>query len=212
MSIPPLEHNHFYHIYNRGINSCNLFQENTNYEYFLSLYAKYISPVANTYAWVLMRNHFHLLVKIKGEDEIQSFFQNLQGIKNLEGLKGTNRTRVNQQFSNLFNAYTKAYNKRYSRTGSLFEHPFRRIKIESNAHLKYLVYYIHHNPIHHGFCEHFLEYPWSSYLSILSPKTTNLKRAEVLEWYRNKKNLVQHHTKEQLEKYNDLKIERSNDW
>ena len=212
MSIPPLEHNHFYHIYNRGINSCNLFQENTNYEYFLSLYAKYISPVANTYAWVLMRNHFHLLVKIKGEDEIQAFFQHLQGIKNLEGLKGTNRTRVNQQFSNLFNAYTKAYNKRYSRTGSLFEHPFRRIKIESNAHLKYLVYYIHHNPIHHGFCEHFLEYPWSSYLSILSPKTTNLKRAEVLEWYRNKKNLVQHHTKEQLEKYNDLKIERSNDW
>ena len=212
MSIPPLEHNHFYHIYNRGINSCNLFQENTNYEYFLSLYARYISPVANTYAWVLMRNHFHLLVKIKGEDEIQSFFQNLQGIKNLEGLKGTNRTRVNQQFSNLFNAYTKAYNKRYSRTGSLFEHPFRRIKIESNAHLKYLVYYIHHNPIHHGFCEHFLEYPWSSYLSMLSPKTTNLKRAEVLEWYRNKKNLVQHHTKEQLEKYNDLKIERSNDW
>ncbi|TDN98357.1 transposase [Sunxiuqinia elliptica] len=212
MSIPPLEHNHFYHIYNRGINSCNLFQENTNYEYFLSLYAKYISPVANTYAWVLMRNHFHLLVKIKGEDEIQAFFQHLQGIKNLEGLKGTNRTRVNQQFSNLFNAYTKAYNKRYSRTGSLFEHPFRRIKIESNAHLKYLVYYIHHNPIHHGFCEHFLEYPWSSYLSMLSPKTTNLKRAEVLEWYRNKKNLVQHHTKEQLEKYNDLKIERSNDW
>ncbi|WP_430971886.1 transposase [Sunxiuqinia rutila] len=211
MSIPPLEHNHFYHIYNRGINSCNLFQENTNYEYFLSLYAKYISPVANTYAWVLMRNHFHLLVKIKGEDEIQSFFQNLQGVKDLEGLKGTNRTRVNQQFSNLFNAYTKAYNKRYSRTGSLFEHPFRRIKIESNAHLKYLVYYIHHNPIHHGFCEHFLEYPWSSYLSMLSPKTTNLKRAEVLEWYRNKKNLVQHHTKEQLEKYNDLKIERSND-
>ncbi|SFF48467.1 transposase [Sunxiuqinia elliptica] len=97
MSIPPLEHNHFYHIYNRGINSCNLFQENTNYEYFLSLYARYISPVANTYAWVLMRNHFHLLVKIKGEDEIQAFFQNLQGIKNLEGLKGTNRTRVNQQ-------------------------------------------------------------------------------------------------------------------
>ncbi len=212
MSISPLEHNHFYHIYNRGINSCNLFQENTNYEYFLSLYAKYISPVANTYAWVLMRNHFHLLVKIKGEEEIQAFFQNLQGVKNLEGLKGTNRTRVNQQFSNLFNAYTKAYNKRYSRTGSLFEHPFRRIKIESNAHLKYLIYYIHHNPIHHGFCEHFLEYPWSSYLSILSPKTTNLKRAEVLEWYRNKKNLVQHHTKEQLEKYNDLKIERSNDW
>ena len=32
---------------------------------FVNLYDKYISPVAKTYAWVLMRNHFHLLVKIK---------------------------------------------------------------------------------------------------------------------------------------------------
>jgi len=61
----PLNFGKFYHIYNRGINSCDLFHENTNYEYFLGLYEKYISPVADTYAWVLMKNHFHLLVKIR---------------------------------------------------------------------------------------------------------------------------------------------------
>ncbi len=60
----PLEPNYFYHIYNRGINGCPIFRESSNYEHFLSIYDKYISNVADTYAWVLMGNHFHLLVKI----------------------------------------------------------------------------------------------------------------------------------------------------
>lgn len=202
----PLEYGHFYHIYNRGINGCNLFQENENYEYFLQLYNKYISPVAETFAWVLMKNHFHLLVKVKTVQEL-----NLQGIENLEGLKGTNRNFANQQFANFFNAYTKAINKRYHRTGSLFEHPFRRIQVESDSHLKYLVYYIHHNPIHHGFCEHYLDYPWSSYLTMLSPKQTKLSRAEVLDWFSDKSNFITFHSVAQIEKFNDLRIESLND-
>lgn len=60
-----LEPGNFYHIYNRGINSCNLFRKPDNYEHFLELYDKYISPVADTYAWVLMPNHFHLLVRVR---------------------------------------------------------------------------------------------------------------------------------------------------
>ncbi|MEZ5106030.1 MAG: transposase [Draconibacterium sp.] len=206
MKTIPLEYNHFYHIYNRGINGCNLFQETENYEYFLYLYDKYISPVADTFAWVLMRNHFHLLVRIKSVREL-----NLQGFENLEGLKGTNRNLANQQFSNLFNAYTKAINKRFHRTGSLFEHSFRRIKVESGVHLKYLIYYIHHNPIHHGFCEHFLDYPWSSYVTMLSPKTTKLSRKEVLNWFNDESNFKKYHSLEQIEKYNKLKMDQLND-
>ncbi|WP_319503077.1 hypothetical protein [uncultured Draconibacterium sp.] len=201
MKTTPLEYGQFYHIYNRGVNGCNLFRENENYEYFLHLYNKYISRVAETYAWVLMRNHFHFLVQVKSVDEL-----NLQGFENLEGLKGTNRNLVNQQFANLFNAYTKAINKGYHRTGSLFEHPFRRIKVESEYHLKYLVYYIHHNPIHHGFCEHYLDYPWSSYLTIVSPKTTKLSRNEVLAWFRDKSNFEEFHSQEEIRKFDDLKI------
>lgn len=202
----PLEYGKYYHIYNRGINGSNLFLENENYEYFLQLYDKYISKVADTYAWVLMRNHFHLLVRIKTIQEL-----NLQGFENLEGLKGTNRTRVNQQFANLFNAYTKAINKRYHRTGSLFEHPFRRIPVNSNNQLKYLVYYLHHNPIHHGFCENYLDYPWSSYLTIVSPKETKLERAEVLAWFNNKRNFEKLHSKEEIQKFEGLKISYSGD-
>lgn len=76
MKTTPLEYGKFYHIYNRGINGCNLFQENENYEHFLYLYDKYICSVANTFAWVLMKNHFHLLVRIKTEKEL-----NLEGFK-----------------------------------------------------------------------------------------------------------------------------------
>ena len=202
----PLEYGNFYHIYNRGINGCKLFYENENYEYFMHLYAKYISLVADTFAWVLMRNHFHFLIRIKTAEQL-----NLQGFQNLEGLKGTNRNFANQQFANLFNAYTKAINKRYHRTGSLFEHPFKRIQIASQDQVLYLIYYIHHNPIHHGFCDHFLAYPWSSYLTILSPKKTNLKREEVLKWFYDKAYFKEFHSKEQIEKYGELQINLTND-
>lgn len=201
MKTIPLEYGQFYHIYNRGINSCNLFYKNENYEHFLHLYDKYISSVAETFAWVLMKNHFHLLVRIKQEDKI-SFPENHRGFKNLDGLD-----RINKQFSNLFNAYTKAINKRYNRTGSLFEHPFKRLKIESDNQLKYLVYYIHHNPIHHGFCDHFLDYPWSSYITMVSPKETKLKRDEVLCWYNNESNFVKSHNEAQIQKIEKLNID-----
>ena len=68
----PLEHETYYHIYNRGINGETLFREPDNYRHFLRLYDKYIEPVADTFAWCLMPNHFHLLVQIKGEEEIAS--------------------------------------------------------------------------------------------------------------------------------------------
>ncbi len=74
--IEPLEHDKFYHIYNCGINSTDLFKEKSNYEYFLGLYDKYIYPVADTYSWCLMKNHFHLLVRIKEEEEIDVFNNN----------------------------------------------------------------------------------------------------------------------------------------
>ncbi|WP_172594402.1 transposase [Mariniphaga sediminis] len=71
-------------IYNRGINSCNIFAENENYEYFLHLYDKNISPVAETYAWALMKNHFHFLVKIKPKEEVPAAagHSNLSGFMN----------------------------------------------------------------------------------------------------------------------------------
>jgi REP element-mobilizing transposase RayT len=62
---PLLQPGACYHIYNRANGKENLFRHETNYTRFLELYEKYIFPVADTFAWVLMANHFHLLVQIK---------------------------------------------------------------------------------------------------------------------------------------------------
>ena len=67
----PLLYEPYYHIYNRGVNRENIFIEERNYVYFLGLYAKYIEPVAETFSYCLLRNHFHALVKVKSEEEIK---------------------------------------------------------------------------------------------------------------------------------------------
>ena len=194
----PLISNNYYHIFNKGINGCDLFRETTNYEYFLNLYYKYIQPIANTYAFVLMKNHFHLLVRIK----------DLPGFKNLEGLtilKGMGNKPPHQYFSNLFNAYTKSYNKKYDRTGSLFEKNFHRKHIENQNYLKQVLLYIHNNPVHHGFCKHPVEYPWSSYLSCLSLKPTHLQRDAVIGWFDDLGNFKYWHDKK-------VEIDRIETW
>lgn len=185
-----LKPTNFYHIYNRGINSCDIFFENDNYEHFLHLYDKYISPVANTFAWVLMKNHFHLLVQILPQSPDK--LPNLKDLEETTSMNGWEK-RINQQFSNLFNAYTKAVNKRFGRTGSLLEHSFHRKLVENESYLKQLIVYIHQNPVHHGFCAHPCEYPWSSYLSCISLKPTQLKRDEVIGWFNNKAAFEQLH-------------------
>ncbi len=165
--IQPLENGKYYHIYNRGINSTTLFKENKNYQHFLNLYDIHIEPIAETYAWCLMKNHFHFLVRIKDLKEIES----------------EKKILPSQSFSNLFNAYTKAFNKSYTRHGALFERPFRRKLINNESYFQNLIAYIHNNPVHHKICDHPIEYPWTSYLACLSDKPTKLKRNEVIEMF-----------------------------
>jgi REP element-mobilizing transposase RayT len=174
----------FYHIYNRGINSCNLFNEIDNYEYFMHLYDKYISGIAYTFAWVLMPNHFHFVVKIKEESELLILNKAPDIMKP-----------AHQFFSNLFNAYTKAFNERFSRHGALFERPFKRKLIEDEKYFKQVVLCVHNNPVHHGFCSHPIEYPWSSYITCISQKQTKLQREKVVGWFQNVEDFIRSHNK-----------------
>ncbi len=67
MSNPiPLEPGKYYHIYNRGNNRENIFKEDRNYAYFLKLYVFHVGPIADTYAYCLLRNHFHLTCSRQG--------------------------------------------------------------------------------------------------------------------------------------------------
>lgn len=161
-TLTPLLPGQYYHIYNRGNNRENIFQEERNYAYFLNLYAKYIEPVGETYAYCLLRNHFHFSVRIR------------------ENLTDPDPS---QAFSNLFNAYARAFNNAYARTGALFQRPFGRILVTSNAYFIQLIVYIHRNPEKHGFVTDFREWPYSSYHAHLSVKPTSLEREKVLAWF-----------------------------
>jgi putative transposase len=193
----PLQFGQYYHIYNRGNNGADLFFENENYYHFLRLYAKYIEPIAETYAWCLMKNHFHILVRIKEKNEI---------LVNDLTYNTTEKPKVIEpyrQFSHLFNAYTQAINKRYHRTGSLFENKYERKLVASEKYFKQLIYYIHNNPVHHGFVKHMSLYPWSSYDTVLSNQPTLLKRKEVIEVYGSKNNFTSYHNEQH--NYNEIK-------
>jgi len=176
MPTPPLEYGETYHIYNRGNNRENIFIEERNYRYFMKLYAKYVEQVADTFAYCLLRNHFHFLVRIREEQDCQSF-EDWQ----------SSRSSPSHAFSNLFSTYTKAINKAYQRTGSLFEKPFKRVLVTSDVHLFHLVTYIHLNPVKHGFIQDFREWPNSSYSTICSTNPTRLQRDQVLDWFNGRK-------------------------
>lgn len=187
----PLLHGNYYHIYNRGNNGIDVFLENENYYHFLRLYAKYIEPIADTYAWCLLKNHFHILVRIKDKSEI---------IESDLTYNTTEKPKViepSRQFSHLFNAYTQAINKRHKRTGSLFEKNFERKLVTNENYFQKLIFYIHNNPVHHGFVKEMSLYPWSSYESVVSEKPTMLKRNEVFDLYGTKEDFIYYHSQQQ---------------
>ena len=74
-----------YHVYTHANGFENLFNSDENFRYFLKKYAQYIHPIAETYAYCLMPNHIHFMVKIRSEQEIIEFIN----LKNLNKLKGT---------------------------------------------------------------------------------------------------------------------------
>lgn len=175
----PLQNEQYYHIYNRGIDSCNIFRIAGNYVYFLGLYKKHIEAIATTYARVLMPTHFHFLVKIKLPPPV------------LSGL-GTNPTGLtappHQYFSNLFNACSKAYNRRYHRHGGLFERLFRSKRVTTERYFKQLITYIHNNPVLHNYCKSAYESRWSSINTYNQPNSPRIPRKEILGWFDNLSN------------------------
>ncbi len=154
-----------YHIFNRGNNRENIFFEERNYFYFLQLLKRHILPIADVYAYCLLKNHFHLLLKIKDEKEILPKYQE----------------KPHLPFSNMFNAYVKAINKMYSRRGSLFQEHLKRKRIEDKKYFIQVLAYIHLNPIKHGFTDNFITYPYSSYKAFVSNKNSHIDKETVFE-------------------------------
>ncbi len=165
-----------YHIFNHANGFENVFREEENYRYFLEKYRFYISPVAETYAYCLMPNHFHLVIRIRRREIIEKLISNSDKTKNLPDFNfskvqnfgkadktGEIEKYVSKQFANLFSCYTQSYNKSYSRKGSLFIKNFKREQIDNKVQFCRTVIYTHRNPVHHGFTNRMEEWPYSSY-------------------------------------------------
>lgn len=106
-----------YHVYKQGNAKDNIFREDTNYGFFLKRYQKYIPPITDTYAYCLIPNHFHFMVRVK------------EGLKKYAKEKYPNKDPQNfrnfadllsNQFKNFLISYAKSFNKMYNRRGSLF--------------------------------------------------------------------------------------------
>jgi len=197
----PLQPEKFYHIWNRGNNRENLFYRPANYEYFLRLYDQFLDPVAETYAFCLLPNHFHLLVRTRNVDGWQKPVSPA-------GETGNRSNPVSRAFQRFFTSYSQAINVQQSRTGSLFQKPFKRLEVSCTKQLAALVHYIHVNPQHHGIIGDFRHYPWSSYRRVLIGKPSKLQKEEVLNWFHDKQNYLNYHTRTMnLNELKDLMIE-----
>jgi len=186
--ITPITFGTFFHIYNRGNNRENIFVQPRNYAYFMDLWWKHTSLIAETWAYCLLRNHFHALVFIRNREE----------------LPGQNIKEPSQYFSNFFNAYARGVNIATGRTGALFERPFKRIPVDSENYLIRLAVYIHQNPQKHKFIEDFRDWDYSSYPHLISNAPTRLQRDRMMDLFGSQDDFIHIHQEIQpLEDWDD---------
>jgi putative transposase len=163
----------YYHIYNHAVSKELLFHNSENYYFFLRNLYFYINTYVDFYAYCLLPNHFHLLVKVKDKDfDIKILSEN---------------------FRRFFIRYSQAIIKQNSLKGSLFMRPYKRVEINNEKYLTSVITYIHLNPSHHNICEDYENYKWSSYKAIISNLPSRIKRNDVLNWFDNKNNFIYYH-------------------
>jgi putative transposase len=147
----------FYHVLNRGNEKKSIFFETENYLFFLRQLTKYIKmygPILVAYC--LMPNHFHLLLKEIQENGISKCLHALQ------------------------TSYAKAVNKRYERSGHLFQDSYQKIMIKDDSYLVYLSRYIHLNPVKAGLASRPEDWEFSSYRDYIGMKREILSEPEII--------------------------------
>lgn len=166
----------YYHVYNHANGREDLFLIPDNYHFFLRRYRELVEPVARLYAWCLMPNHFHLLVKVRSPEELrraQEEFRQLtanrqSGVRIIQqGTVSYDEKLLSQFaskcFSNLFNSYTQAFNRQQGRKGSLFMQNMKRLEVRGHESLSRVIRYIHVNPVRHQFVANAESWPYSSF-------------------------------------------------
>lgn len=171
--LSPFEPEKFYHVINHVIGKETSFRSRENYLFFLRKYTYYTPGVCDTYAYCLMPNHFHFLIKTLPEELLVNHPKFKEDFHKL----------IMQSISNLLNSYAKAFNRKFNRKGGLWMNFTRRFPINADDQLTSTINYIHQNPVHHGFVQRADGWEFSSFNTLFSEKPTLLKRQEILEWF-----------------------------
>ena len=177
-----LELDNFYHIFNRGINSKLVFLNEENFNFFLRKTELYILPYFEIFAYCLMPNHFHFILKTRDNLQVDDEKFKVKRLHSFDSM-------FSKSIAKLISSYTQSFNKVYQRSGALFESPFKRLKIDSEEYLKNLIIYIHQNP------EDYENYKFSSYRSILYSSETKIMRNEILSLFADAENFKFCHQK-----------------
>lgn len=133
-----------YHIILRGINRQVIFEEDEDYIRFFETLKKYKSNGEFIiFAYCLMDNHIHLLIK-EANEELALIMRRIGA------------------------SYVYWYNDKYDRVGHLFQDRFKSETIENDRYLLAVLRYIHRNPVKAGMVRHMQDYKWSSYNEYLN--------------------------------------------
>ena len=128
-----------YHIILRGINRQQIFEDGEDYSKFLRILeeCKAISKF-EIFAYCLMNNHIHLLLKELKEP-------------------------IEQIMKRITTRFVYWYNIKYQRSGHLFQDRFKSEPVESDEYFLTVIRYIHQNPLKAGICKKPQDYNYSSY-------------------------------------------------
>lgn len=202
-----LQPNCSYHIFNHANGFENIFTVDDNYRFYLDKYQQYILPIAETYAYCLLPNHFHLVVRIRRREVLEEVFRNFKStnfskVPNFGKVENSGKVEITdniieqfitKQFANLFSCYTQSFNKVNKRRGSLFLKNFRREPIENKAYFLNAVIYTHRNPVHHAFCDRYTDWSYTSFCEIKERNSQMIEVEKLLRMFGGRDSFIDLH-------------------
>lgn len=186
----PLLPGEFYHIYNRGNNRQKVFLNENDYWLFLEKWNHFITPVAKTFVYNLLPNHFHAVIQIRDSPI------GVTDLASVDFRLGKSETPgwVSKAFKNFFISYSRKMQNRHDFHGAVFHSPFKRKHIGSTEQFEALVPYIHFNANKHGITKGPMpEYPYSSYSQLVGATETFLERDFLISQFGGLQNFIAFH-------------------